>query len=99
MRAYSRLSKVLAAGIVSILAFAAPARAQDKVEAGLEVWKGAACASCHGVFGQGGGGGEQPEGPSLRRTQLDKDNLKETVRCGRPGTPMPYFLRGAYARS
>jgi mono/diheme cytochrome c family protein len=75
----------------------ASARAQDGVEAGLAAWKDAACGSCHGVFAQGGGGGEQPEGPSLRRTSLDKANSAETIRCGRPGTQMPYFQRGAYS--
>ncbi len=73
-----------------------PVRAQDNVAAGLLAWRTAGCASCHGTFGEGGGGGEQPEGPSLRKTALDAKTLKETVRCGRPGSKMPFFLRGAY---
>lgn len=85
--------------IAAICAAAVPAAAQDQVEAGLAAWKSAPCASCHGVFAQGGGGGEQPEGPSLRRTQLDKTAIAETIRCGRPGTPMPFFLKGAYSEA
>lgn len=82
--------------ILSTLALlAAPALAQD-TSAGLRAWRLAGCASCHGVFGEGGGGGEQPEGPSLRRTSLDRKALAETVRCGRPGTRMPFFLKGAW---
>jgi len=70
--------------------------AQDSVAAGLRSWRIAGCASCHGTFGEGGGGGEQPEGPSLRKTILDARAIKETVRCGRPGSKMPFFLRGGY---
>lgn len=75
----------------------APTMAQDaQSTAGLQVWRLSGCASCHGAFGEGGGGGEQPEGPSLRRTILDRDALKETIACGRPGSKMPFFLKGAY---
>ena len=75
----------------------APTMAQDdQSAAGLQVWRLSGCASCHGAFGEGGGGGEQPEGPSLRRTILDRDALKETISCGRPGSKMPFFLKGAY---
>ena len=72
------------------------ARAQDASAAGMRVWRTAGCAACHGTFGEGGGGGEQPEGPNLRRTALDAKALRETIRCGRPGSKMPYFLKGAY---
>jgi mono/diheme cytochrome c family protein len=69
---------------------------EAQVANGLRAWRLAGCASCHGTFGEGGGGGEQPEGPSLRRTALDKSTMKETIACGRPGTKMPFFLKGAY---
>ena len=68
----------------------------DPTAAGLRAWRLAGCASCHGTFGEGGGGGEQPEGPNLRRTSLDSAAIRETVRCGRPGSKMPFFLKGAY---
>ena len=87
----------LAAVLLGLGFASTPAMAQeDKSAAGLQVWRLSGCASCHGVFGEGGGGGEQPEGPSLRRTSLSRDALKETISCGRPGSKMPFFLKGAY---
>jgi hypothetical protein len=65
----------------------------------MKVWQRAGCAACHGTFAEGGGGGDQPAGPSLRRTRLDRAGLVETISCGRPATPMPYHLRGAYTQT
>lgn len=75
------------------------AMAQDAlVDAGREVWKeGAGCFNCHGQFGEGGEGGHFPAGPSLRRSQLDMELIREIASCGLPGTQMPYNLEGAYA--
>jgi mono/diheme cytochrome c family protein len=88
---------LFAAVLVGSVFSSAPTMAQDdQSAAGLQVWRLSGCASCHGAFGEGGGGGEQPEGPSLRRTILDRDALKETISCGRPGSKMPFFLKGAY---
>jgi len=36
------------------------------------------------------------QAPSLRTTQLDRDQIRMTIQCGRPGTPMPHFDRFAY---
>ena len=33
---------------------------------------------------------------SLRTTQLTRDQIRMTIQCGRPGTPMPHFDRFAY---
>ena len=33
---------------------------------------------------------------SLRKTELTREQIMETVECGRPGTGMPFFTRGAY---
>ncbi|WP_348629403.1 cytochrome c [Methylobacterium sp. 17Sr1-1] len=63
-------------------------------EGDLAVFK-KACSGCHKWHG-GGGGGYGGEALSLRKTQLDKEQVAEVVRCGRPGTGMPYHLRGAY---
>jgi mono/diheme cytochrome c family protein len=75
--------------------------AQDaaRVVAGEDAWNKAGCFQCHGTSGEGGEGGEFPAGPSLRATKLDRATLAETISCGRPGTPMPAWLDGAYARS
>jgi mono/diheme cytochrome c family protein len=88
----------LAAGLS--LAFTAPASTQAaaRVAAGEEAWDKAGCYQCHGTAGEGGEGGEFPAGPSLRKTKLDRATLAETISCGRPGTPMPAWLDGAYTQ-
>lgn len=89
----------LAAG--AVLTMGAMAWAQDaaQVDAGLAAWKQAGCSSCHGKFGEGGGGGAEPAGPSLRDSRLDGELLVETIGCGRPGTEMPAHLVGAYTET
>jgi mono/diheme cytochrome c family protein len=83
------------------LTAAASAFAQDaaRVAAGEEAWNTAGCFQCHGTSGEGGSGGEFPAGPSLRKARLDQATLAETIGCGRPGTPMPAWLDGAYTDS
>ncbi len=91
-----RASLPLLAGLtvaVAVTAIAGPARAQD---AGAAVWSRGACSNCHGNLAEGGGDPAYPQGPSLRRTSLDPDQIKETIACGRPETQMPYHLAGAY---
>ena len=41
-------------------------------------------------------GFESPAGLPLRKTQLTRDQIRMTIQCGRPGTPMPHFDRFAY---
>lgn len=53
------------------------------------------CAGCHKWHGNGGGG-YGGAALSLRNTHLGRDQIIETVGCGRPGTGMPYHLRDAY---
>jgi len=65
------------------------------VEEGLAVYKKANCIGCHKWHG-GGGGGYGGSARSLRETMLDDDNLAMLVRCGRPGTGMPFHVRSAY---
>jgi Cytochrome c len=62
---------------------------------GKRVFSKANCIGCHKWHG-GGGGGYGGAALSLRDTQLDRDDIIKTVECGRPGTGMPYFMRGAY---
>lgn len=56
------------------------------------------CVHCHGWAGEAKRGirFQAPIGPNLRETELDTAALIETIRCGRPGTPMPYHDRAAY---
>ncbi len=96
-----RVLRVVCGLMVGLLVSTAsgPAVAQASPDPGMRAWQGAGCDACHGAFAQGGGGGDQPAGPSLRQTNLDRSALTETIRCGRPATPMPYFMSGAYAQS
>jgi mono/diheme cytochrome c family protein len=73
------------------------AQSPDKAKAGLEVWKSSGCADCHGPFADGNPeDGDFPIGANLRTARLDTAGLKQTIRCGRPGTGMPSFEEGAY---
>jgi mono/diheme cytochrome c family protein len=90
------LMKVL---VIATLGYATTtlAQSQDKVKAGLEVWKSSGCADCHGPFADGNPeDGDFPIGANLRTARLDTAGLKQTIRCGRPGTGMPSFEEGAY---
>ncbi|WP_316231399.1 c-type cytochrome [Bradyrhizobium sp. SZCCHNR1051] len=83
---------VLGSASLALAQSAAPA---DPTEAGKAVFKRANCLGCHKWHGNGGGG-YGGDALSLRRTQLTRDQIIETVTCGRPGTGMPYFARGSY---
>jgi mono/diheme cytochrome c family protein len=84
---------VMLATLSSALAqSAAPA---DPTDAGKAVYKRANCFGCHKWHGNGGGG-YGGDALSLRKTELTREQIIETVTCGRPGTGMPFFVRGAY---
>jgi len=81
-----------------------PAIAQDvqaaeearTLEFGKEIFKTkATCQLCHkwDASGDQGYGGNAL---SLRNTQLTREQLAETVKCGRPATGMPYHDQFAY---
>ena len=92
-------SAVILALAIAAVAHATIARAQsnDSVKAGLEMWKTAGCADCHGPFADGDREDDDfPIGANLRTTKLDSAALKMTIRCGRAGTGMPSFDDGAY---
>jgi len=87
---------------VLLIGFASPhARAQDAAEAreieyGKDIFKTkATCQFCHKWDGSGdqGYGGNAP---SLRKTELNPDQVKEVVKCGRIGSGMPYHDKFAY---
>lgn len=75
----------------------AEAPAADPVERGRQVWKKAKCAFCHGWAGDGRGHPRSPgAAPSLRSSALDRAAMESVIRCGRPGTAMPYHDRKAW---
>jgi mono/diheme cytochrome c family protein len=89
---------VAAVAIASVLVVASTALAEDAA-GGQRIWASkAGCPECHGWSGDGFPSGFHSEGnaPSLRETQLSRDQIRETIQCGRPGTPMPHFDRFAY---
>ena len=77
------------------LAHAQSSQSLNSAEAGKTIFKRANCFGCHKWHGNGGGG-YGGDALSLRRTELTRDQIIETVACGRPGTGMPYFARGSY---
>jgi len=91
------ITAAAAIGTALLLAWAAVAVAQD-VQEGQRIWTDkAGCPQCHGWAGDGlVSGFESPAGLPLRKTQLTRDQIRMTIQCGRPGTPMPHFDRLAY---
>lgn len=92
--------RILALGLV--LAAAAPAFTSSAVaqdaQLGKQIWLNKVnCRECHGWGGHGVGDNPQaPNGANLRQTKLTAEQIAEVIRCGRPGTEMPYFDRQSY---
>jgi mono/diheme cytochrome c family protein len=85
-------------GCALVMGFAGAAHAQaasDPTDAGMAVFKRGNCVGCHKWHGNGGGG-YGGDALSLRKTELTREQIIETVTCGRPGTGMPFFVRGSY---
>ena len=91
---------VTAVAIATFLVGARVAAAQEDVARGQQIWHDKAeCNFCHGWAGNGAAtAGFHHEGnpPSLRKTQLTRDQIRMTIQCGRPGTAMRYFDRFAF---
>lgn len=88
------LGAALAAAVFSLAAEGALARTAD----GKQVYESANCMGCHKWHGQGGGG-YGGVALSLRETFLERDQLIEVIRCGRPETRMPYHGRFAWKKA
>ncbi len=77
-------------------AFAQTAEEKRAIDYGREIFKNKAqCQFCHKWDGSGdqGYGGNAL---SLRSTQLTREQMAMVVKCGRPGTGMPYHDQYAY---
>ena len=99
IRGNSRFGAAMAALTMVIGLAAAPGAVGEDAASGQRIWKSkGGCPTCHGWSGDGFPSGFHSEGnaPSLRETQLTRDQIRETIQCGRPGTPMPHFDRFAY---
>lgn len=90
-------SAIVAFAVIACLGRQAAAQDSSVVE-GQRIWsEKAQCPQCHGWAGDGNGGLHSAGlAASLRATQLTRDQIRETIQCGRPGTPMPHFDRFAY---
>ena len=101
-RVFGPLLAVLVLGLSAILPnvamaqTAAEAAAARELDYGKDIFKTkATCQFCHkwdGSGDQGYGGNALP----LRTTILTKEQVIETVKCGRVGTGMPYHDKFAY---
>lgn len=73
------------------------AATEADIDRGRHVWKKAKCAFCHGWAGDGAGHPRSPGvAANLRESALDKASMREIIRCGIPGSEMPYHERLAY---
>jgi hypothetical protein len=80
-----------------LVALAARAHAQASAFGDRLFHEKADCQFCHGVNGDGHGDPRSPgKGSDLHATKLDREQLVEVIRCGRPGSEMPYFDKYAY---
>jgi len=82
--------------LVSSGVLAQSASGHGERDEGVRVFKSANCVGCHKWTGSGGGG-YGGAAANLRQTTLTREQIVETIRCGRPGAGMPYFERDAYA--
>ena len=74
-------------------------KAGDPVRGKAVFMKLGVCSECHGWAGDGEHG-KHPRSPgiaaNLRESQLTPEDMAQVVRCGIPGTAMPYHLSQAY---
>ena len=89
-----RFSIVIGFG-AAVAAGAALAQTHQEADYGKHVYEKANCMGCHKWHGNGGGG-YGGSALSLRATKLEREQIIETISCGRPGTGMPYHLQDAY---
>jgi mono/diheme cytochrome c family protein len=83
--------------VLVLVALAARAHAQAITFGDRLFHEKADCQFCHGVNGDGYGDPRSPgKSSDLHATELDREQLVEVIRCGRPGSEMPYFDKYAY---
>ena len=86
------------------LAFGAGTRGQDQKPDPSDIAEGmrlfhqkANCQACHGWAGDGRKMDSQmPNGANLRETQLTREGIVMTIKCGRLNSQMPAFDKYAY---
>ena len=92
-------SGALAVGV--LVGFTSLACAQDAADLadGLRLFRQKGnCQACHGWAGDGRKMDSQmPNGSNLRESEMNRELLIITIKCGRPGTGMPAFDKLAYS--
>src|SRR4051794_35644160 len=82
-------SALVLGGLLGLSLLASPAFAQDQAQitAGMKIFRSKGdCQTCHGWAADGRKMDNQmPDGANLRETQLDREGLIFTIKCGRPG--------------
>lgn len=95
----NRILARAAAVVAGVLILSQAAFADEQTaKRGQDIWANrAGCPFCHGWAADGNGDPHSDGGaPSLRTTTLDRDQIREVIACGRPGTGMPHYDRFAY---
>jgi len=91
--------RALSLALVALTAPLAGTAQTGDAERGKIVFRTAGgCVNCHGwaADGKTGVNMRAPTGSNLRESALELDTLIEVIRCGLPGTAMPYHDRLAY---
>ena len=92
---FSSVSKWISLFILLVLTYNKNLLSND-FKYGVTVYKKTNCMGCHSWHGKGGGG--YGAGVSLRTTELDRESIVEIIKCGKPGSGMPYFYRKSYIK-
>ena len=91
---------VLFSSLASAQDITAPAAFVGDAARGKIVYqKVGVCVNCHGWAGDGSAGRNpmaRGVAANLRETKLDTEGLTEVIKCGIPGTQMPYYESAAY---
>ena len=81
----------------ALLLLSGTIRAQDVSFGDRLFHEKADCQFCHGINGDGHGDPRSPgKASDLHATKLDREQLIEVIRCGRPGSEMPRFDKYAF---
>lgn len=101
--------RVVAFGVLALLCLGSAALADfiakpdfskgDADKGRLVYQRAGVCVNCHGWPGDGESGRNpmvHVAGANLRQTQLDAQGLYDVIRCGIPGTQMPYHDSVSY---
>src|SRR5437763_10001605 len=86
---------VCSLAMLSANAFSQSPSTSDPTDAGKAVFKRANCFGCHKWHGNGGGG-YGGDALSLRKTELNREQIMETVFCGRPGSGLHFITACCY---